>query len=316
MIASRPRPDSAVAVVLLIVLSAIAPLSVDMFLPSMPTMAEEFDAPESTIQLAVTLFIVAFAGSQLVYGPASDRYGRRPVLSAGLLLFIAGGLVALSAQSAEWLIAGRILQGLGGGAAPALAQAIVLDVFGRERAAKVIGYMAIVLPLAPAGAPVIGSVLHDVSGWHAVFVTLVSLGVAMLVAYLVILPETNPRGGAARPSGSLAARYREVLTNRTFVTYASLLGLMFGGQLVFISTSSFVLIDRLGLSTTGFALSFAAVALGIMGGATIASRLTDRLDADMLVLSGAALSAGAAATMTALTLAGADHALALVIRCS
>src|SRR6185503_18269656 len=118
-------------------------LSVDMFLPSLPTITDEFHTSKATMQLGVTLFLVAFAGSQLIYGPASDRYGRRPLLFAGLALFVVGGLVALSAQSVGMLIAGRVLQGLGGGAGPALAQAIVLDVYGRDRSARIIAYMSI-----------------------------------------------------------------------------------------------------------------------------------------------------------------------------
>src|SRR5688572_324002 len=114
MEADRRRAERLPAMVLLIALTAMAPLSVDMFLPSMPTMADEFGARESTLQLAVTLFIVCFAGSQLFYGPASDRYGRRPLLLAGLVIFIAGSVLALSANSVWMLLAGRILQGLGG----------------------------------------------------------------------------------------------------------------------------------------------------------------------------------------------------------
>lgn len=308
-----PRAERPAAVVLLVVLAALAPLSVDMFLPSMPEMADQFGTSEATMQLAVTLFIVSFAGSQLVYGPMSDRYGRRPLLTFGLLLFTVGGVAALTAQSAEWLIAARVVQGLGGGAAPALSQAIVLDVFGRERAARVIGYFAIVLPLAPAAAPVIGSGLHAATGWEGVFWTLALLGAALLIGYRLLIPETNPAGSATRPVTTLGARYREVLRSPRFGVYAVLLGLMFGGQLVFISSSSFVLIDTLGVSNAGFALSFAFVALGIMGGATVASRLGGRMEAATLVLVGAVLSSAAAAAMGALVLAGVETPAGVVL---
>ena len=107
--ADRRRAESALGVGILIALTAAAPLAIDMFLPSMPAMAEEFDVPSSTMQLAVTLFLLSFAASQLFYGPASDRFGRRPVLIAGLLVFIVGGAIALAANSAEVLIAGRII---------------------------------------------------------------------------------------------------------------------------------------------------------------------------------------------------------------
>ncbi len=296
--AQRRRAEALPAAALLVALSAIAPMTVDMFLPSLPTMAEEFGASESTLQLAVTLFIISFAGSQLVYGPASDRIGRRPALLAGLVLFIAGSLLALSAQSVEVLLAGRVVQGLGGGAGPAIAQAIVLDVYGRQRAARVLSYMAIALPLAPAIAPIFGGFLHDAFGWQSVFVTLATIGVLLALAYGFGLPETRPRR-APGTSGldGLVRDYRTIFSSRTYLVYAAVMGLMFGGQLVFISSSSFVLQEEFGLSAQWFGLSFGLVALGIMLGATISSRFVSRLPSHRVVLLGTGLSASASVVM-------------------
>jgi len=299
--------------VLLIALSAVAPLSIDMFLPSMPTLSEEFDTRESTLQLAVTLFIICFAGSQLFYGAFSDRHGRRPTLIVGLTVFILGSLVALSAQSVLMLLMGRILQGLGGGAGPAVAQAIVLDVYGRERAGRVIAYMAIALPLAPAVAPIVGGVLHDLWGWHAVFVTLSVLGTALLVAYLLLLPETNRRHAGRPPGPGLIAGYRTLLSDRTFATYALIMGLTFGGQLVFISSSSFVLIDELGLGPRAYGLSFGFVALGIMGGATLSARLVRRGWTHQAVLLGVGTAAAAAFVLALLAWTGVHHVATVLL---
>lgn len=212
------------------------------------------------------------------------------------------------------LILGRVLQGLGGGAGPSLAQAIVLDVYGRERAARVLSLMAIALPLAPAIAPIIGGVLHDTLGWHSVFVVLVLAGLALGVAYRASFPETNVlRGTGARGVPALLANYRTVLASRTFVAYAAVMGLMFGGQLVFISSSSFVLIDEFGLGAGVFGLSFAFVALGIMGGAALASRLIARLPLDRVVLLGAIVAFGASAVMAALSLAGVSNVATILL---
>ncbi|MSQ36112.1 MAG: Bcr/CflA family efflux MFS transporter [Dehalococcoidia bacterium] len=309
----RRRAEALPAAALLVALSAVAPLSVDMFLPSMPALRAEFGASEALLQLAVTLFIISFAASQLVYGPASDRLGRRPLLLVGMALFTAGGLLALFAQSAEMLLAGRVLQGLGGGAGPALAQAIVLDVYGRERAARVLSYMAIALPLAPAVAPIIGGGLHEAFGWHAVFATLTALGVLLAVLYRLMLPETNVgRGAGPRGIAGLAADYRTVLSNHTYVGYALVMGLMFAGQLVFISSSSFVLIDELGLNPQMYGLSFGFVALGLMAGATLSSRLTGRVSGGQLVLVGAATAAVSSLLMAAVMWAGGAHVLTLL----
>lgn len=301
----RARAESLWAIALLIGLTAIAPLAIDMFLPSMPRMAEEFDVSASTMQLAVTLFLLSFAASQLVYGPTSDRFGRRPVLICGLLMFIAGGVLSLFAQSAEILILGRIVQGIGGGAGPAIGRAMVLDVFGRERAARVMAYMTIATPLAPAVAPVIGGVLHDSFNWRSVFVVLIGIGVFLLVAYRALLPETNTR----RDVGALGAiqmskNYGALFSNRSFIVYSLAIGLMFSGQLVFISGSSFVLIDELGLSARMFGFSFGFVAVGIMAGAWISIRLVDRWQDTRVVLLGAVVATGASAVMAALAWAG------------
>ncbi len=300
--ADRRRAESLPAAIVLVALSALAPLTVDMFLPSLPTMTEEFGATRSTMQLAVLLFILAFASSQLVYGPLSDRAGRRPALLAGLALFVAGGLIALAARTPEVLIAGRVVQGLGGGAGPALAQAMVLDVYGRERAARVLAYMAVALPLAPAIAPIFGGFLHDIAGWQSVFVTLSVLGVVLAGAYLALLPETNPAARrAARGNTSVLRDYVTALSSPTFVTYAVVMGLMFTGQLLFISTSAFVLIEEVGLGEQAYGFSFAFVAAGIMVGAWLSSRLVTRLAARHTVLLGATAATSAAAVMFVLT---------------
>ncbi len=311
--AERARAESLGAIAVLIALTAIAPLAIDMFLPSMPTMAKEFGVPNSTMQLAVTLFLLAFAASQLVYGPTSDRFGRRPVLIAGLLIFIAGGALALFAASAEMLVAGRIIQGLGGGAGPALGRAMVLDVFGPSRATRIISYMTIVTPLAPAIAPIIGGLLQDFFDWRSVFVTLIAIGVVLLVGYRALLPETNrSRDRSALGALQMGRNYRALLSSRIFFAYALMGGLMFSGQLVFIPGSSFVLIDELGLSAGMFGVSFGFVAVGIMCGAWLSGRLVGRWLNARIVLLGSALTATAGTAMVLLAWADIANAWAVI----
>ena len=185
------RTGSISTIALLMGLMTIAPLSIDMFLPSLPMMIDEFNVSASTMQLTVTTFLLAFSASQLVFGPLSDRFGRRPIMVWGLILFLLGGFISLFAQSGTMLIIGRIIQGFGGGAAPVIARAIVLDVFEGKRAAKIFAYITIATPLAPAIAPIIGGVLQSLFDWHAVFITLIAIGIILLGLYLLLLPETN-----------------------------------------------------------------------------------------------------------------------------
>jgi len=305
----RSRPTLRIAV-FLIALSATAPISIDMFLPSMPDIASEFGSSESFLTLSVTLFLVSFAGSQLFYGPASDRWGRRPILFFGLTLYTLGGLTCLLSTSAEMLVVGRILQGIGGGVGPAMGNAMVLDLFDREGATKMIGYQAIVMPLAPAIAPIIGGVIAYFFGWRAVFMVLTSFGLLFAIWYAFTLGETRPPREEDRPS--LLGNYRLLFTSPSFIGFAMVMGLMFSGQLVFISTSSFVLIDRLRLPPTIFGLAFGFMALGFMAGATTSSKLVGKVPGYRLVITGAGVASGATGTMLLLILAGFEHPLVIV----
>jgi DHA1 family bicyclomycin/chloramphenicol resistance-like MFS transporter len=290
---------------MLIALTAIAPISIDMFLPSMPQMADDFHTSKGAVSLAVTLFLFAFAGSQLVYGPASDRWGRRPVMFAGLALYVAGGMMALFAVSVQTLLVGRIVQGLGGGAGPAIASAIIIDVYKKDRALKALAAMTVVTALAPMLAPILGGFLHDAFGWRSVFVTLVAVGCLLAAGYAVLLPETNEsRDKDALNARRMLANYRTLWTTPVFAAHALLMALLFSGQLIFISTSSFVLVDNLGLSERLYGFSFGLVAFGIMVGATLSRRLAGEWTARRIVLTAASLGAVSSASMAAMAMAG------------
>ena len=154
-----------------IVLTAVVglgALSIDMFLPSLPTIAAVFGAEPATAQLTVTLFLMAFAASQLVYGPLSDRFGRRWVLIGGLALYSVAGLACALAPTIGVLIGARVLQALGGGAGPVVARAVIRDLYDRERAARVFSYMGTAQALNPMLAPIVGGYVHEAFGWRAI----------------------------------------------------------------------------------------------------------------------------------------------------
>ena len=309
-----PGVETRLATAVLIALSGLAPMSIDMFLPSMPQMARDFDTSTGTVSLAVTLFIFSFAASQLVYGPASDRFGRRPVLLVGLSLFIAGGLFCLFANSVGVLIAGRVLQGLGGGAGPAIANAIIVDVYRRERAHGILAIMTVSVALAPMLSPIAGGFLHEIWGWRSVFVVLAGIGVVLAIAFAALIPETNTdRDANALNARGMASNYANLFSSRVYVTFAFVMAMLFSGQLIFISTSSFVLVDDLGVSETNFGLSFGFVAAGIMVGATISRRLAGRWPSRRIVLTAAVVGFGTAIVMASLALAGVASLAAIVI---
>ena len=191
-----------------------------------------------------------------------------------------------------------------------MGNAMVLDLFDCQGATKMIGYQAIVMPLAPAIAPIIGGVIAYVAGWRAVFVVLTVVGVLFALWYAFTLGETRPAREADRPS--LLRNYRTLFTSPSFIGFAMVMGLMFSGQLVFISTSSFVLIDRLGLAPTVFGLAFGFMALGFMSGATISSKLVGKVPGHRIVIGGSGLASVATGSMLVLMLVGADHTLVIV----
>ncbi len=301
------RAERPAATAVLVGIAALAPIAVDIFLPSMPAMAREFGAPTGTLALAVTLFIVAFAAAQLFWGPLSDRAGRRPALLAGLALFVAGSLVCLAAGSVPVLLAGRVLQGLGGGAGPAIANAVVVDVYRRERAIGVLALITLSIALAPMIAPVFGGIIQEYATWRLVFVFQGAVGIILAVAFLLLIPETNRTPDpAALDARRLAANYGRLFRSRTFVTAALLMGLLFAGQLIFISTSSFVLVDDLGATPLEFGLSFGFVSFGIMAGAATCRRLSSRWPPGRIVA--VAAGAGWLAALAMVVLAGAGMA--------
>ncbi|MCA9822866.1 MAG: multidrug effflux MFS transporter [Dehalococcoidia bacterium] len=289
-------------------------MSIDMFLPSMPQMARDFDTSTASISLAVTLFLLAFAASQLVWGPASDRFGRRPIMFIGLSLFIAGSIVSLFAGSVAVLVASRIAQGFGGGAGPAIGRAMVIDIYPRERATRILAVITVSTALAPMLSPIAGGLLQEVWGWRSVFVVQTLWGIALLTGYGVVFGETVPgRDTAALRLSRMAQNYRTLFRAAPFTVSSLLMGLLFSGHLIFISTSSFVLVDEMGLSPSVFGLAFGSVAVGIMIGATISGRIAGRWEPGRVIAAGALIGSLSAVAMALVAQTGHSQPLLIVI---
>jgi DHA1 family bicyclomycin/chloramphenicol resistance-like MFS transporter len=186
-----PMTRRAPPLVLLALVTAIAPAALHMLVPALPLLAVVFAAPPGAVQLVLTLFLAGIAAGQLVYGPVSDRFGRRPVLIAGLALFLAGTVLCGFAWSLPALIVGRTLEALGGCAGMVLGRAIVRDVYDRERSASALATIMMVMSLAPSLSPAIGAYLAEWGGWRADFVLLGMVGAAILVLTAAKLEETH-----------------------------------------------------------------------------------------------------------------------------
>jgi DHA1 family bicyclomycin/chloramphenicol resistance-like MFS transporter len=296
---------SARVTLLLAAVVGIGALSIDMFLPSLPSISREFGSRPATVQLAITLFLMAYAGSQIVFGPLSDRFGRRPMLLAGLALYLAGAVACFLAPSVEVLIAARIVQGVGAGSGPVVGRAIVRDVYPRERAARVLAVMGTAQALTPILAPILGGTLHRWFGWHSVFAVLAGFGLVFLTGCWLWVRETLPAPDlVSLHPARLAGNVRGMLRHPGFLGYVLLATLIFSGQFAFISGSAFVLIDLMHLSPDAYGFGFGLVACGIMAGSFLSARYTPRLGIRRMILSGAGVAAVAGTAMAALAAIG------------
>lgn len=288
------RPDTFALTLLLALLTTIGPLSTDMYLASLPDMARLLATSPARVQLTLSSYLIGFACGQIVYGPVSDRHGRKPVVLVALGIYGLSSLICALTSSIEALIVARFFQAFGGSGAVVLARAIVRDLYSGARAGRELSLMGIIMALAPVVAPVIGGVLQTEFGWRANFVVLI--GIAMLAALAVrfLLPETLKRRAPEPLSLVPVLRvYRTLARNRGFLAYLGILAACYAGLFAWISGSSFVLQDLYGLSALGFGVTFAAGCLGYILGAWLASQLVMRLGLDRTIgLGGVALSAG------------------------
>ncbi len=278
------RADSLTVAVLLTAVVALGPISTDLYLPSLPAIGEAFGVGAAQVQLTLSVFLAGFACSQLVYGPLADRFGRRPVMLAGLALYFVATALCMVAPNIELLIFGRFLQAIGACVGPVLGRAVVRDVYGREGAAQILSYMGMAMALAPALGPIIGGYLQVWFGWQANFMVLLAFALTIFVSVLVIMPETNrwmdPM--ATRP-GRLLATYLGLLRHRSYLGYVMIVAFSYAGIFAFISGSSFVLITLLGLSPDQYGFCFSAIVVGFMIGTFLSGRLTRTLGLERMI---------------------------------
>lgn len=288
------RPGTFALTILLAMLTALGPLSIDMYLPSLPDIARALDASTGRTQLTVSFYLIGFAAGQIIFGPLSDRYGRRPVLLSALVLYIVSSAVCAVALSIDPLIGARFVQGFGGSGTIVLARAMVRNVYSGARAGRELSLMGSISAFAPIVAPMIGGALQTVFGWRANFVAMSAAAAIALIIAGRLLPETLCRRSNEPLSLSvLVGGYGAVLRHRSFVAYLGIVTASYAGLFAWISAGSVVLQGIYGLSPLALGFTFAISAAGYMTGATIATRLVLRLGLDRTMgLGVVALAAG------------------------
>ena len=276
-------------------LSAFPALTIDLYLPGMPGMARDLGASAGLVQLSVTVFVVGLAVGQVAVGPLSDAWGRRPLVLAGLLVYVVGSLACLAAPTVGWLVAARVVQSLGAAAATVLPRAVARDHFEGASMTRFLTALMLVNGIATVLGPIIGGQLLAVASWRTVFLVLAVTGMLLLAVVARALPESlsvaNRR--PARVADTVSA-FARLCRDRDYLCHVLVAALMFASMFAYISGSSFALQDTYGLSAQQYSIVFAVNAVGILVLGQVNGALVGRVASERTLL-GASLVLGAAA---------------------
>ena len=297
---------------LLGVLMALPALGTDLFLPALPVLAQALAADVAAAQLTLTTYFLGLAMGQLLWGPLSDRFGRKPVLLAGLFLLLASSLAAAAVNSVGAVTAARLVQGLATSSGAVIVRSIVRDLYAHEQAARLLASITIVFSIVPIAAPLGGALLVGSGGWQAVFWCLALAAALLIAATGAGLRETAPGERRSAHPADIARTFRTILAERRFVAPFLLILCAQIGILAWVSNSAFTLVSGLGVSVGAYSVMFAAVMLGQISGAWCSSRLVLRLGIVTLLRSGAALMLAGGLAAAALAWGGVAHWAAVV----
>ncbi|RUO48789.1 Bcr/CflA family drug resistance efflux transporter [Pseudidiomarina aquimaris] len=265
-------------VVVLALLTMFGPLSIDMYLPAFGDIAASYGTESNRVELSLTSFFLGLFIGQLLYGTASDKWGRKPPLYFGLTIYILSSLACAYAPNLESLIVLRFLQAIGSCAGLVIARAMVRDLYTPQASAQVFSFLILVMGIAPVLAPLAGAYVTKAFGWQAIFIIVAVLAVACMAIVHIRLPETRGFNGAVRMRRSLPI-YWDVLKDRGFLRYSLAGGVAQSGLFAYITGSPLVFIEHFGLEPTHYSWLFGLNAIGIIGMAQFNAWLLRRRDA-------------------------------------
>ncbi len=304
-------PPARSLVPLLAACSTTGPIATNLFLPALPAVSSYFGVPVAAAQTTLSAYLIAFAVGILITGPLADRYGRRPVLVAGMGIFAISSLLALLAPSLSALIAARVVQGLAAASGITVARATVGDLYQGAELARRIAMLTMAMIAGTVLSPWLGGLLITHYGWRAGFVAMAAGGVAIFLATWRLMPETRAATTAALTSAQLWSQGRAVLRQHVFLGYAIQSGVIYSIFLVFISVAPFLMVGVLGRPATDFGLYYVLLAGGYFLGNYYVSSRARPGDVQRLITTGLVLQAGGAALALGFALAGLWHPLLL-----
>ena len=291
------QPNTLALTMLLSLLVSFGPLSVDLYVPSMPEVARIMNAPGSQVQLTISLYLAGFALGQILYGPISDRFGRKPAIIGAFLLYSASSILCLGSTDLETLVIGRFLQGLGVSGSSVVARAVVRDLYEGHHASLQFSTMNMFMGLMPIFAPLMGGVLATFFGWHSVFIFQLCAATATVLLVIFCLAESH-RGTRISPLEILRS-YGVITLNKAFLANMAVGALAYSGLFAWIVGSPFVMQSIVGLSPLGFSICYAAACSGFIVGGWIGTRLVVSHGLNEMAGIGATFCAGASLCMLA-----------------
>lgn len=283
-----------------------------MYLPAMPRMMVALNTDISHMHLTLSAYLAGFSVFHLACGPLADRFGRKPVLICGTVLFVAACIGCTVSITIDQLLAFRFVQGIGACVGPTLARAVARDVYGPTGAARALSLIAMLMALAPAIAPTLGSVLLLWLPWPTIFVFLGLYGAAMIVLIHLFLAETLPAPQSLHPA-VIARNYAELVKAPIFLVACFASSFTYAGLLAYLSSSSFVFITMLGVPVEWFGFIFLSSVLGYMAGSALSARLSHNHDPEWTTLFGAVISSGATGAVWLAHTAAPESVLAIVV---
>lgn len=264
-------------VILLALLTALDAMAIDMYLPGMPMIAETYDISAGSVQQTLSVFLAGLALGQCLYGPLLERYGRRMPLMVGLVIFVAGSVMAALAPTLEWLLVARFAQAIGAAAGLVAPRAIVADTCDVKSSAKIFSLLMQVMMIAPVVAPMMGGFMLAHGGWRGIFWVLAVFGAIGLIWSLVSIPESlAPERRVALSAGGVVRGYLKQSRRRVYMAYTAAGGFVLGSLFTYISASAFVFTEYFGMTPTHFSYLFAANSVGLILGGTLANVLAGR----------------------------------------
>jgi DHA1 family bicyclomycin/chloramphenicol resistance-like MFS transporter len=302
-VTAQPTPPLSRRLLLVLILAtALGPLAMQIFLPALPMIQDEFAVSSATAQLTLSLSAFSIAVAMLAFGPLSDRFGRRPTMIGGVVVYLLGSIVCAVAFSIGTLILGRIVQAAGGCAGLVLTRAIIRDLYDRDRSATMLAYVTMAMVTAPMLAPAIGGVLTDFTGWRSVFVFGGILGLVVALIVVRELPETAASPDLAG-AGSRHALLR-LMTMRPFWAYALCLSFSIGVFFCFLAGAPFLMVRVLGRPASEYGLLFILISGAFMLGNFAAARFSLRVGLNRMIVLGSIGSLAGTLILLALVMAG------------